>query len=45
VIRDVVAERRRRMVVVAPAGGPADRIIELCGLERHLGVVRDLGVP
>jgi anti-anti-sigma factor len=44
-IRGVVGDNGTRMVVVAPARGPADRVIELCGLEQHLGVVRDLAVP
>jgi anti-sigma B factor antagonist len=40
VLRDVV-EDSGRMVVVAPPDSPADRLIELCGLSSHLGVVRD----
>jgi anti-sigma B factor antagonist len=44
VIRGVVDDNGARMVVVAPAGGPASAVIELCGLEQQLGVVRDLAV-
>lgn len=34
----------RRLVIVAPAGGPVARLLELTLLAEHLDVVRDLDV-